>query len=160
VDAINIDNGLIGTVGTIVGIVVGAFGMFRYIAGIKDSLTTRIATEADKADTKINSMSRETRMLIEKLSESEAKSRSELSNNMMNAIGDMRRDAKALDEKFNGMQREMLRRADLNEARQEIVTALDRQDRARGEMGDKLEKKIEALFVAHTHTQASRARNE
>ena len=57
----DVEPATIGTIGTIVGIVVGAFGMFRYVAGIKDTLSTRITTEAEKADTKINSVSRETR---------------------------------------------------------------------------------------------------
>jgi preprotein translocase subunit SecF len=154
IDGMTIDTGTIGTVGTIVGIVVGAFGMFRFVAGIKDTLGTRITTEAEKADTKINSVSRETRLLVEKLSESEAKSRAELSGNMMNAIADMRRDAKGLDEKFNAMRGEMIRRSDLSEIRQEIMGALDRQDRARADLGDSLEKKIEAIMLGY------RARNE
>jgi hypothetical protein len=154
---IDTDPTTIGTIGTVVGVVVGAFGMFRYIAGIKDTLSTRITSEAaglstritseaDKADTKIDSVSRETRLLVEKLSESEAKSRSELAGTMMNAIADMRRDTKALDEKFNTMRSEMIRRSDLAETRQEIVTALERQDRARAELADKLERNIESTL--------------
>jgi len=150
----------IGTIGTVVGVVFGAFGIFRYIAGIKDTLGTRITSEAaglgiritseaEKADTKIGSVSRETRLLIEKLSESEAKSRGELGGTMMNAIADIRRDTKALDEKFNAMRGEMIRRSDLSEIRQEIMGALDRQDRARADLGDKLEKKIEAIMLGH-----------
>jgi hypothetical protein len=157
---IDTDPNTIGTIGTVVGVVVGAFGMFRYVAGIKDTLSTRITSEAaglairitseaEKADTKIDSVSRETRLLVEKLSESEAKSRSELAGTMTNAIADMRRDTKALDEKFNAMRSEMIRRSDLAETRQEIVTALERQDRARAELADKLEKKIEAALLGN-----------
>jgi hypothetical protein len=145
-DHAGIDPQTIGTIGTVAGILVGAFGLFRYVAGIKDTLATRITTEAEKAGTKIEAVSRETRLLVDKLSESEAKSRSELSNTMMAAIADMRRDAKALDEKFNMMQRDMIRRADLGEMRQEIVGALKDQDRARAELGDKLERKIEVML--------------
>src|SRR6266446_4555954 len=130
---IDTDPTIIGTIGTVVGVVVGAFGIFRYIAGIKDTLGTRITSEAaglgiritseaEKADTKIGSVSREARLLIEKLSESEAKSRGELGGTMMNAIADIR---------------------------QEIMGALDRQDRARADLGDKLEKKIEAIMLGH-----------
>jgi hypothetical protein len=157
---IDTDPTIIGTIGTVVGVVVGAFGIFRFIAGIKDTLGTRITSEAaglsiritseaEKADTKIGSVSRETRLLVEKLSESEAKSRGELAGTMMNAISDIRRDTKALDEKLTAMRGEMIRRSDLAETRQEIVTALERQDRARAELADKLEKKMESSLLGN-----------
>jgi hypothetical protein len=139
-------NTLIALVGLVVALIANALAMFRYIAGMRDTLTEKIFAEAAKADIKIDGVSREGRLLIEKVSESEGKSRHEFSSAVTGSLTEMRRDGKALEDKLNVMQREMIRRADLAEIRQEIMGAIDRQERSCNEALSKLEKRVELLF--------------
>jgi hypothetical protein len=139
-------NTLIALVGLVVALIANALAMFRYVAGMRDTLTEKIFAEAAKADAKIDAITRETRLLIEKVSESEGKSRQEFSATASAALTDMRRDSKLLEDKLNVMQREMIRRPDLSEIRQEIMTAIDRQERSCNDALGKLEKRVELLF--------------
>jgi hypothetical protein len=140
-------NTLIALVGLVVALVANALAMFRYIAGMRDTLTEKIFAEAAKADTKIESITRETRLLIEKASESESNSRQEFSTVVTGSLNEMRRDAKLIEDKINMLQREMIRRPDLSEIRQEAVAAIDRQERGYHEALGRLEKRLE-LFLS------------
>ncbi len=158
---------IVGIAASLAAIFFGAFGIFRNIAGIESALRTLINSESDKTNLKIESVEKSSRLLTEAFSEREAKSRHDLSNSVMGALSDMRRDTKALDDKINTMRSEMIRRSDLNEARADIMTGLDRQDRmrtdamdklekARGDAFDKLEKRIEMLVVQGVSDATSR----
>jgi uncharacterized protein with von Willebrand factor type A (vWA) domain len=139
-------NTLIELIGLVVVLIANALAMFRYIAGMRDTLTEKIFAETAKADVKIDAVARETRLLIEKASESESKSRQEFSNFVTGSLNEARRDGKTLEDKLNTMQREMIRRSDLTEIRQEIMGAIDRQERSCNEALSKLEKRVEMLF--------------
>jgi uncharacterized protein with von Willebrand factor type A (vWA) domain len=139
-------NTLIELIGLVVVLIANALAMFRYIAGMRDTLTEKIFAEVAKADMKIDAVARETRLLIEKASESESKSRQEFSSFVTSSLNEARRDGKTLEDKLNTMQREMIRRSDLTEIRQEIMGAIDRQERSCNEALSKLEKRVEMLF--------------
>jgi uncharacterized protein with von Willebrand factor type A (vWA) domain len=139
-------NTLIELIGLVVVLIANALAMFRYIAGMRDTLTEKIFAEVAKADMKIDAVARETRLLIEKASESESKSRQEFSSFVTGSLNEARRDGKTLEDKLNTMQREMIRRSDLTEIRQEIMGAIDRQERSCNEALSKLEKRVEMLF--------------
>jgi hypothetical protein len=64
----------------------------------------------------------------------------------------MRRDGKNLDDKMNLVQREMIRRSDIAEIRQEIMTAIDRQERNQSDAADKMEKRFEKLLAQNLRT--------
>lgn len=117
-----------------------AFAVFRYIAGIRDALTTRlsadkealaarISTESDKWGAKIDALAEQTRLMIEAVREGEQRSRSELAQNLQAALLEVRRDTRSLDEKVTSMRVEMIRRTDLTEAVNGVLVALDRQDK-------------------------------
>jgi regulator of protease activity HflC (stomatin/prohibitin superfamily) len=130
----------IGVMTAIVGVLGFAFAVFRYIAGIRDSLSTRIAahkdtlatlvsTETEKLKAKGEASAEQTRLMIEAVREAEARSRSELASNLQSALAEVRRDTRALDEKMTSMRVEMIRRADLTEAINGVLAALDRQEK-------------------------------
>ena len=148
-------NTLIALIGLVVALVANAFAMFRYIAGMRDTLTEKIFAEAAKADTKIDAITRETRLMIEKVSESESKSRQEFSTFVSGSLTETRRDSKTLEDKLNTMQREMIRRSDLSEIRQEIMGAIDRQERSCNEALSKLEKRVELLLTKNVSSSGT-----
>jgi len=78
-----------------------------------------------------------TRLMIEAVRETEARSRNELSTSLQAAIAEMRRDTRALDEKVTLMRVEMIRRSDLSEAVQGLLVVLDRQENRFKAMLDK-----------------------
>lgn len=141
----------IAAVTAVVGILGFAFAVFRYIAGIRDALgaamraedeklATRVATESEKAQTRIDAAVEQMRLMVEAVREGEARSRNELSANLQSALIEVRRDTKALDEKVTSMRVEMIRRSDLSDAINGVLTALDRQ-----------EKRFEALMRQPLH---------
>jgi hypothetical protein len=138
-------NTLIALVGLIVALIVNALAIFRYVAGTRDTLIEKIYAETTKADNKIDAVTRETRMLIDKALESESRSRQEFATAVTASFAEMRRDGKNLDDKMNLVQREMIRRSDIAEIRQEIMTAIDRQERNQTDTVDKMEKRFECL---------------
>jgi hypothetical protein len=150
-------NTLIALVGLVVALIANALAMFRYVAGMRDTLTEKIFAEAAKvdaktdalaakADVRADALARETRLLVEKVSESEGKSRQEFAAAATGSLADMRRDSKLLEDKLNVMQREMIRRPDLSEMRQEIMSGIDRQERSCNDALGKLEKRVESLL--------------
>jgi uncharacterized membrane protein YgaE (UPF0421/DUF939 family) len=145
-------NTLIALVGLIVALIVNALAIFRYVAGTRDTLLEKIYAETTKADNKIDAVTRETRMLIDKASESESRSRQEFATAVTASFAEMRRDGKNLDDKMNLVQREMIRRSDIAEIRQEIMTAIDRQERNQSDAADKMEKRFEKLIAQNLRT--------
>jgi hypothetical protein len=126
--------------GAFFGAVGFAVAVFRYIVGIretlssrmladKETLNTRIATEAEKASNKIDAVVEQTRLMIESVREAEARSRNELSTALQAALAEVRRDTRALDEKVTSMRVEMVRRSDLTDAVNGLMGALDRQEK-------------------------------
>jgi hypothetical protein len=91
-------------------------------------------------------------MLIDKASESESRSRQEFATAVTASFAEMRRDGKNLDDKMNLVQREMIRRSDIAEIRQEIMTAIDRQERNQSDAADKMEKRFEKLLAQNLRT--------
>ncbi len=118
-------NTLIALVGLIVALIVNALAIFRYVAGTRDTLLEKIYAETTKADNKIDAVTRETRMLIDKASESESRSRQEFATAVT---------------------------ASFAEIRQEIMTAIDRQERNQSDAADKMEKRFEKLLAQNLRT--------
>ncbi len=146
-------NTLIALIGLLVAVIANTLAVFRYVAGMRDTLTEKIFAEAAKADAKSDAVAaraeavaHETRLLIEKVSESESKSRQEFSAAAAGSLAEMRRDGKLLEDQLNVMQREMIRRSDLTQMRQEITAAIDRQERSCNDALGKLEKRVESLL--------------
>jgi hypothetical protein len=126
--------------GSFLGAVAFAVAAFRYIVGVRDALNakieltkevvnTRITTEAEKAAQKTDAVIEHSRLMIEAVRETEGRSRNELAATLQTALGEVRRDTRALDEKVTQMRVEMVRRPDLAEAVKSLLDALDRQEK-------------------------------
>jgi len=133
-------------IGGIIAIVMLSFTIFRYVAGIRDILTEKISSETKTSDTKIDSVSRETRLLIEKLQENISKTQHDFANSIMGLLKDVRADAKILEEKYNNIIRDMVKQEDLRVMRSELVGALKEQDRSRVDALDRLEQRLTAAM--------------
>jgi hypothetical protein len=145
-------NTIIALVGLVIAIIFNALAVFRYIAGLRDLLNDRIFTEAEKSNARSEAIAREVRLMIENLAEREAKARQDFAATTSAAILEVRRDSKAIEDKFHTLQRETITRGDLDplrneitQLRQEVMAAMDRQERNRNEALDKLEKRVETM---------------